>query len=205
MAPIVSPYVYLILPSIPKEDIKLFLYVEVLILEGGTLCGYLNLYLEIYNHMVKLDKHNQDTLMTDKPSRTTNATNAVLEKGRIRDKERYLELIETRYLYDFLKDACNACWVTNSVIHNDDEVEDLVDEDGNPIFYCEPICISPTDFASTLTNLNAQRDKLGLVLFATRTGKEKWDKKQVKRELESFRRVAQEQLDIRRKNLPHTK
>ena len=155
--------------------------------------------------MVKLDKHNQDTLMTDKPSRTTNATNAVLEKGRIRDKERYLELIETRYLYDFLQDDCSACWMTNSVIHNDDEVEELVDEDGNQIFYCEPICISKKNFASTLTNLNAQRDKLGLVLFATRTGKEKWDKKQVKRELESFRRVAQEQLDIRRKNLPHTK
>ena len=162
--------------------------------------------------MVKLDKHNQDTLMTDKPSRNTNATNAVMEKSRIRDKERYLELIGTRYLYDFLRDkdpktkkGCNACWVTNSVIHNDDEVEELVDEDGNPIFYCETICISPKDFAATLTNLNAHREKLGLVLFATRTGKEKWDKKQVKRELESFRRVAQEQLDIRRKNLPHTK
>ena len=43
MAPIVSPYVYLILPSIPKEDIKLFLYVEVLILEWGTL-HYIVLY-----------------------------------------------------------------------------------------------------------------------------------------------------------------
>ena len=145
--------------------------------------------------------------MTDNPTRTTNATNAVLEKGRVRDEERYFELIGTRYLYDFLrykdtktKKGCNACWVTNNVIHNDGEVEELDDEDGNPIFYCEPICISPTDFASTLTNLNAQRDKLGLVLFATRTGKEKWDKKQIKRELESFRRVAQKQLDIKRCN-----
>lgn len=138
--------------------------------------------------------------MTDNPTRTTNATNAVLEKGRIRDKERYLELIGTRYLDHFLQDTCNACWMTNNVIHNDGEVEELDDEDGNPIFYCEPICISPKDFASTLTNLNAHRDKIGLVLFATRTGKEKWDKKQVKRELESFRRVAQKQLDIKRCN-----
>ena len=138
--------------------------------------------------------------MTGNPTRTTNATNAVLEKGRVRDEERYFELIGTRYLYDFLQDDCSACWMTNSVIHNDDEVEELVDEDGNQIFYCEPICISKKNFASTLTNLNAQRDKLGLVLFATRTGKEKWDKKQIKRELESFRRVAQKQLDIKRCN-----
>ena len=146
-------------------------------------------------------------VMTDNPTRTTNATNAVLEKGRVRDEERYFELIGTRYLYDFLRDkdsktekGCNACWMTNSVIHNDDEIEELVEEDGNPIFYCETICISPKDFASTLTNLNAHRDKLGLVLFATRTGKEKWDKKQIKRELASFRRVAQKQLDIKRCN-----
>ena len=57
--------------------------------------------------------------MTDNPTRTTNATNAVLEKGRVRDEERYFELIGTRYLYDFLryKDTKTKNWSSSSALH----------------------------------------------------------------------------------------
>ena len=122
--------------------------------------------------------------------RTANAIEANKQKGYQKYILRYRELKSSRYLYDFLRDN-NRC-DSGCCVRSIETLTDRENYDDGALGFCEPICVEYSGFAGFLTTMNSRDGEVG---FLTRNGNKKWLRMSAKRELNSFRKLANIEIE----------